>query len=242
MRHAHTCRLFLVAVLAPAATAGLAAEASAEVIYDGTSLPGTGTCPDGTIAWHNDSVLGRVFRIQVHEVTDKNSERCEFAVGRDGLRNGATVWLGWKSRVAAPVTNSWNGIFQAKCHGSHVADQPLVWSIRGGRLSLENHEDIGGEEVSRTVWSTTLPMNRWFSILMRVHYSESRTEGSVQLWYNGAAQTFSNGTTTHRGQTWDGSENNVHWGIYRRSSIDGAQTHYVWRPRIATTRAEADPN
>jgi hypothetical protein len=54
-------------------------------------------------------------------------------------------------------------------------------------------------------------------------------------------QTLANGTTTHRGQTWDGSENNMHWGIYRRSSINGTQIHYIWRPRIATTRAEADP-
>jgi hypothetical protein len=34
----------------------------------------------------------------------------------------------------------------------------------------------------------------------------------------------------------------MHWGIYRRSSINGAQTHDIYRPRIATTFAEANPD
>jgi hypothetical protein len=50
-----------------------------------------------------------------------------------------------------------------------------------------------------------------------------------------------NGTTIHHGQTWDGSENNMHWGIYRADEINGTEIHYLSRPVIATTQAEADP-
>jgi hypothetical protein len=89
-----------------------------------------------------------------------NSERCEFAVGRRELRLGATIYIGWKSKVSLPRSTSWNGIFQPKCHGSHVADQPLVWSVRDNRLTLDNHEDIGGKETSRKVGSTGLPQKR----------------------------------------------------------------------------------
>jgi len=64
------------------------------------------------------------------------------------------------------------------------------------------------------VWSRQLPLDTWFTIVLRVKYSESRTEGEVQLWYDGVLQTLAGGTTTHHGQTWDGDENNMHWGIY----------------------------
>jgi hypothetical protein len=101
---------------------------------------------------------------------------------------------------------------------------------------------VGGSETSREVWRRALPgSGTWFSIVMKIHYSESRTSGSVQLWYNGVLQTLLNGKTTHNGQTWDGSENNMHWGIYRRSSINGTEIHYVYRPRVATTYNEAKP-
>jgi hypothetical protein len=222
-----------------------ASMASASYIYNPTSLPGVGTCPDGSISWYSDPQQGQVIRTQVSEVDTavKNSERCEFVGGGGGaLQDGMTIYVGWKSRVQTPTSSSWNGIYQAKCHGTHVADQPLVFNISNGRLTLENHEDINGQETSRTVWSTTLPgSSTWFSILMKIRYSESRTVGYVQLWYNGVLQTLQNGQNIHYGQTWDGSENNMHWGIYRRSSINGTEIHYVYKPRIATTFAEADP-
>jgi hypothetical protein len=216
--------------------------AHATVLWTPSGLPGTGTCPQGTITWAADPQEGQVFRVQVKEVSpsSSNSERCEFAMPQGKVANGQTVYVGWKSKIQTPNTGTWNGIYQAKCHGSHVADQPLVFSVKSGRLTLENHEDVGGKETSRNVWSRALPTG-WFSIVMKIHYSESRTAGSVQLWFNGALQTLANGKTTHNGQTWDGSDNNMHWGIYRRSSINGTEIHHVLRPRVATTLAEATP-
>ena len=226
--------------------AGLASPAGATVLWERTTLPGMGTCPNGNISMVSDPVQGQVIKVQVAEVDTSvsNSERCEFVMSNNGealYSAGATLYIGWKSRVVTPVTSTWNGIYQAKCHGSHVADQPLVWSVANGQLRLENHEDIGGQEVSRTVYSRSLPMDTWFSITMKIHFSESRTAGYVQVWYNGVLQTLANGSTIHFGQTWDGSENNMHWGIYRRSSVNGTEIHYVWRPRLATTFAEANP-
>jgi len=232
----------LLVLVVSLAAAGVA---QASYIYNPTSLPGSGTCPNGTVSWYSDSQLGQVFKTQVNEVdtTVSNSERCEFTGGGSGaLQDGMTIYVGWRSRVQTPITSTWNGIYQAKCHGTHVADQPLVIGVKGGMLTLENHEDIGGAETSRDVWRTTLPgSGTWFTIVMKIRYSESRTTGYVQLWYNGVLQTLLNGQTIHYGQTWDGSENNMHWGIYRRSSIDGTEIHYVYKPRIATTFAEVDP-
>src|SRR5688500_14198039 len=82
------------------------AAAHASYIYNPTSLPGTGTCPNGTISWYTDSQVGQVFRVQVNEVdsTVINSERCEFVGGGGGaLQDGTTIYVGWKSRVQTPT-------------------------------------------------------------------------------------------------------------------------------------------
>ncbi|RZB14004.1 hypothetical protein StrepF001_40915 [Streptomyces sp. F001] len=221
---------------------GVAPTSHATVIWQGgNTLPGIGTCPNGAINWHSDATYGNVPRFTVNEVTDGNSERCEMAVARRSLTDGMTVYIGWKSRVTAPTTNTWNYILQLKSHGTNVANHPLTLGVGGGNLTLRNDEDINGTQVGRTVWSTPLRQGQWFSMMLKIRYSEDRTVGYVQVWYNGAWQTLANGTTVHYGQTWDGEENNVHWGIYRRSSVNGTQTHDLYHPRIATTWQEAIP-
>jgi len=118
-------------------TAALTTSAGATVLWERTTLPGTGTCPNGTISMVNDATQGQVIKVQVSEVDTSvsNSERCEFVLSNTGealYSTGATLYIGWKSRVVTPITTSWNGIYQAKCHGTHVADQPLVWSVANG--------------------------------------------------------------------------------------------------------------
>jgi hypothetical protein len=215
--------------------------AGATIIWAGTPSSGSASCTNGTVGPFDDPTYGNVYRFTIAETTSGTSERCEIAVARRDLQVGMTVYAGWRSRVQTPIHGSWNGIYQAKCHGAHVADQPLVISVKNGTLTVENHEDIGGNEVSRDVWRRPLPMNTWFSMMLKIHYSESRSTGYVQVWYNGVLQTLLNGTTIHHGQTWDGSENNMHWGIYRADEINGTEIHYLSRPVIATTQAEADP-
>ena len=237
---------FIRSLVSCAVVAAAVTPVSATILWERTTLPGTGTCPNGTISMVTDAQQGQVIKVQVSEADTSvsNSERCEFVMSNTGeslYSTGDTIYIGWKSRVITPVTSTWNGIYQMKCHGAHIADQPLVWSVKDGRLTLENHEDINGGEVSRVVYSRALPMDTWFSIVMKVHLSESRSVGYVQVWYNGVLQTLANGNTIHYGQTWDGSENNMHWGIYRRSSIYGTEIHYVYRPRVTTTYAEANP-
>ncbi|MGP3983090.1 hypothetical protein [Streptomyces sp. KR80] len=225
----------LVMAIAPASHATI-------IWQGGDNLPGTGTCPDGSITWNNDAQQGRVIRFSVVERTGQNSERCEMAVARRLLSEGQTVYIGWKSKVVVPTSSGWNGILQLKSHGDYVTGHPLNIGVSGGQLTLNNFEDINGVETKRTVWSRPLPQNTWFSIMLKIRYSENRSVGYVQVWYNGAWQTLANGSTIHYGQTWDGSENNVHWGIYRSDDVNGTQTHDLWRPRIATTWQEAIPN
>lgn len=234
-----------IRLLTPLAALGIivasAAPAQAAVIYQQTGLPGKGTCPDGDITWHNDSQEGRVVKVGVREGSYK--ERCEFVGGGGGkLKPGMTVYMGWKSRIIAPDSGDWNNMMQLKCHGKHIANHPIMLRVGGNRLTMWNYEDVNGKLEGRSIWSMPLPENRWFSVLLKVHYSESRSQGSVQLWIDGRLQTFSNGRTTHNGQTYDGSDNNVHWGIYRTARINGEQSHLLKRPTIATTMAEANPD
>ena len=129
--------------------------AGAAVVYSADNLPGMGTCTNGNISWFMDPEYGRVIRVHVVDQVGKNSERCEFVASNGGRMPGETYYIGWRSRVDTPLTGGWNGIYQMKCHGEHVADQPVVLTMRDNRLVLENHEDINGQETSRTVWSTT---------------------------------------------------------------------------------------
>lgn len=231
---------WLISLFAIGIVVATALPAQAAVIFQGTSLPGKQACPDGDIAWHNDAQEGRVYKFSVREGSGK--ERCEMPVARRKLADGMTIFIGWKSRIIAPSSGDWNNMLQLKCHGKFVANHPLMLRVGGKRLTMLNFEDVNGKLQSRQVWSAPLPVDRWFSVLMKVHYSESRTKGYVQLWLDGKLQTLDNGKTIHHGQTWDGSENNVHWGIYRTARINGNQVHYIKRPTIATTMAEADPN
>ena len=223
----------------------MARGARAEIYYSADNLPGMGTCPDGQISWFMDPQEGRVIHVRVQDASGQNSERCEFTAPQRAKAEwlGRTIYVGWKSRIDAPLSGGWNGIYQMKSRGAGmVADQPVVVDIRSGRLTVSNHENVGGQETPRTVWSAPLPMGRWFSLVLKVKYSESRTGGTIEVWFDGVPQMLTSGSRVHTGATWDGDNNNMHWGIYRADEVNGAGNHYIKRPRVASTYEEADPD
>ena len=115
-----------------------------KVIYQATSLPGTGTCPNGAISWFNDPQQGRVIRTRIEEVSTGNSERCEFVGGGGGrLQNGMTVYVGLEVQGGRPVSGRGTGCSNSSA--TVARGRPAAGGrIRNGRLILENHEDIGG--------------------------------------------------------------------------------------------------
>jgi len=217
--------------------------AGAAILYESTGLPGTGTAPNGRFSWHNDSQQGRVLQVEVLDAAG-GKERAEFvATGRDNRYKDKTVFIGWKSRLDMPAATggNWCVIMQGFAAGQRDIVHPFDLRVDGGKLYLVRWTGQGNDHRT-TIWSRTIPSrNTWFSIVMKVRYSTSASTGYVELWYNGAKQTFANGSQTMKMQTWDGVDNNIHWGIYRSGGVNGTGHHYMKNVRIATTYNEAVP-
>ena len=220
----------------------LASKTHAAVLFSQDTLPGVTS--DGTSSWFNDPIVGQCFDIRVldQDCSVQNSERAEFNTVStvNPLTNGLICYVGWRSRFKGPMPTAWCTIMQFKCRCD--GDQPLNLDYSNGKLTLQNHQGINGQEVSTSVWQIDAPVNTWFDLVLKVHLDDDPSVGSIEVWYNGVKQTLLNGSTIYHGATWGGTiQNDIHWGIYRRCSNDGTADNYIQRPRIATTYAEAAP-
>jgi hypothetical protein len=228
-------------LLVSAALLGPTASSQASVLWSQDTLPGTALCPDGDISWFTDSQVGQVIRVRDfdQDCSVQNSERAEFNTpsSTNPLQNGGTYYVGWRTRYDGPVPSTWNTVMQFKCRCDQ--DQPIVMDIKDGNLVLENHQPPG--EIVTVVWDHAVPLNTWFDFELKVHMATDST-GTIEVWFNGVKQTLKNGSQIYHGMTWGGDiQNDIHWGVYRRCSINGTATQYIQRPRIATTFSEAAP-
>src|SRR2546423_447 len=109
---------------------------------------------------------------------------------------------------------------------SHLAAVALLATTLSGRASISYQLQMGGTlplgtDDAGVIWTHTLPIKQWFSIVLKIRYSSDPSVGYAELWFNGVKQTLANGTQHYNFQTWSGSNNNIHWGIYRSDAIDG---------------------
>jgi hypothetical protein len=217
--------------------------AGAEILHQTTGLPGTGTAPNGKFSWYNDGQEGRVLHVEIRDAAS-GKERAEFvATGKNNKYKDKTVFIGWKSRLDMPAATgaTWCVIMQGFAAGQRDIVHPFDLRVDHGKLYLVRWTGQGNDHRT-TIWSRATPSrNTWFSIVMKVRYSTSASTGYIELWYNGARQTFANGSQTMKMQTWDGVDNNIHWGIYRSGGVNGTGHHYMKNVRVATTYNEAVP-
>jgi len=218
------------------------APAEATILYESTSLPGTGTAPNGRFSWYNDSQQGRVLHVECFDASS-GKERAEFvASGKGNKYKDKTVYIGWKSRLNLPEGSAGTtSIMQGFAAGERKIVHPFDMHSGNGVIFLNRWTGQSSDTRTR-IWSRAKPSTgTWFSIVLKVRYSSSPSTGYLELWYNGSRQTFYNGTQTLKMQTWDGVDNNIHWGIYRTGGINGTGHHYMKNVRIATTYSEAVP-
>jgi hypothetical protein len=217
------------------------APAHAALIWDGDAGKGTGVfghigsncASPGSVAAVDDSSRGRVFRFR----KPSGSNRCEakgLTVGGQHyqFRNGSTYYLGWSSKLSNTVNN--NATFQWKSYGDHIQNWPVVLKMIDGRLTMIQRQP---GNVVHTIWSTPVSRNSWHQIILGLHLSDQTTGGWVELWFNGAKQTFSNGTQRWACRTWD-SLNEPKWGVYgaQGSSVD----NYVDGLKVGTSYGDVD--
>jgi hypothetical protein len=189
--------------------------------------------PSGDISWFDDPTEGKVVRLRAVDSND-SKERGEFDMEKDILKNGDTVWVGWRAKLEIPNPGQeWRNIFQEKSYGSYQENVPFCLRVDAGTMRLLDQN-------AKTIWTHPPILGKWFSIVMKVFYATPPT-GTIELWIDGEAQKFTNGTTVGHLGTWGGGMQNMHWGVYRTARIGGTDVHYISHLRVATTREAATP-
>ncbi|MFE4357209.1 MULTISPECIES: heparin lyase I family protein [Streptomycetaceae] len=169
-----------------------------------------------------DSVKGSVWRA----FQAAGEERCE-TLSPD-LKEGDTFYLGWSSKVDIKDTNS-RYVFQLKCSPStDTANHPIEIDIVNGRVRLQEWDTA---HVAHSLWTAQTTNNTWHSYALKIRLG--RTDGTIDFWFDGVKQTFTTGSGTFKGTTWDGDRNYLKWGSYHPSTGDATNT--FTSPVMATT-------
>ncbi|MGW2873837.1 heparin lyase I family protein [Kitasatospora sp. NPDC001225] len=179
-------------------------------------------CASGNFKVVKDSVKGSVWRA----FQAAGEERCE-TLSPD-LKEGDTFYLGWSSKVDIKDTNS-RYVFQLKCSPStDTANHPIEIDIVNGRVRLQEWDTA---HVSHSLWTAQTANNTWHSYALKIRLG--RTDGTIDFWFDGVKQTFTTGSGTFKGTTWDGDRNYLKWGSYHPSTGDATNT--FTSPVMATT-------
>ena len=100
---------------------------------------------------------------------------------------------------------------------------------------------ISPDGSDRHIWNGPLSVNTWNSFVIGFKLSRG-PDGWVSFWYDGAQQTFVDGTKQFKGPTLMGSHVNVKWGVYRSgANHTGHAVAWVNHARLATDYADAAP-
>jgi hypothetical protein len=229
-----------------AGVAALALTGGAIAVAEGASATGTSS---GKVLWKPDTAVGPSsfasvqcatgnFKVVSGGVKGKvwqayqaaGQERCE-ALGPT-LTEGQTFYVGWSSKVAIADSND-RYIFQLKCDPSTgTANHPIEIDATNGRVRLQEWDT---HHVAHPIWTAPIANNQWHSYALKIHLA--RSGGTIDLWYDGAKQTFTTGSGTFTGTTYDGTSDYLKWGSYHPSS--GAASNTFTSPTMATTLQSA---
>jgi hypothetical protein len=223
----------------------LAGAADASVLWDGDAsrglgvfkLTGTGNCASpSSITAATDSTHGRIWRYNKPSGTN----RCENHGIKNGSSNfvfnhGTTYYLGWRSRLSNTSNNNAN--FQWKSYGTgHQQNFPLVLKMISGQMNLM-YTHPGGRNTF--LWRRAVARDQWNHFVLGIHVNRGLTAGWVELWFNGARQTFLTGGQRYNGRTLDtGGHNCPKWGVYGASGT--AMINYIDGLKVGTTFGDVD--
>ncbi|MEV5824230.1 hypothetical protein AB0L25_01490 [Spirillospora sp. NPDC052242] len=217
--------------------------ARAAVVWDGDAARGTAvfgnvecTSPGSLVPAAQQDGHGTVFRytkaVGVYRCESRgirvNGTRHTFAENR-------TYWFGWEQKFSTvPGSGSDWVPWQWKSYPNASQNYPLLMTVGAGRLQLKY---VAPGEVWHTIWSAPVAAWDWNRVAIGVHTSTSASSGWVELYYNGAKQTFTDGSTRYAGRTWD-SANEPKWGAYDRGNTTTEIVNRVDSLRMGTTHTD----
>ncbi|MFE6866173.1 heparin lyase I family protein [Kitasatospora sp. NPDC057692] len=179
-------------------------------------------CATGNFGVVQDPAKGSVWRA----FQAAGEERCE-TLGPN-LTEGDTFYLGWSSKLDIKDTNS-RYVFQLKCSPSTgTANHPIEIDATTKRIRLQEWDT---DHVAHTLWTAPTANGQWHSYALKIRLG--RTDGTIDFWFDGVKQTFTTGSGTFTGTTWDGDRNYFKWGSYHLSTGDATNT--FTSPVMATT-------
>ena len=194
----------------------------ASVLWDGDANLGTGifktlNLENGAeLAAVNNATYGKIWRF--HKPSGSN--RCEVhAASGFQAAEGNDIYLGWRSQLAMPANTTTNAVFQWKAYGSNMTQNfPVVIKTNSsGNLTLWH---FAPGQVGTEVWHTSLSLNTWNTLVLRLKISRDASVGFIEFWYNGTKQTLNNGSQRYYGRTLDAEYCDPKWGVYGASSAD----------------------
>lgn len=146
-----------------------------------------------------------------------------------GESEGDDRWYSWSTMLAAdyPSSSAWQVITQ--WHANADGSPPLGFYVSGESILLQanRYSGAGSSIGTSTIWRGPLRRGQWQDIRMHVKWSGSDATGFVELWINGARQTFDDGSTRRAIRTLvPGVGAYIKQGLYRQSGVSGTGVVY----------------
>ncbi|MFD5625236.1 MULTISPECIES: heparin lyase I family protein [unclassified Streptomyces] len=217
-----------------------ATPAHAATIWDGDAGQGIGVfgsvecdSPGSLVTAANPDGHGTIFRY----TKPSGLIRCENrGVKVDGTRYAfapdTTYWLGWESQLSS-VSGDFV-VWQWKSYPNAQQNYPLIMTVKDGSVRLFQ---VGTDAAWNLIWSAPVAAGEWHRYALGIHTSASASSGWVELYADGARQTFTDGATRHPARTWD-SANEPKWGVYDRDTPQNAVVNRIDRLRVGTSYAD----
>jgi len=227
----------------------------ASVLWDGDASHGTGVFnsiqnenQNGVVEVVSDSTYGKVFRMTCNNPTTNIKTRCE-ASGMKGFQptNTGTYYFGWRHKWGPLPTSSskWMVLEQIHLSGSASAGAPVPLGLSApgdGRIHLNLQNETS---VVTDAWNHSLPLNSWHSFVYYMKFSETVSNGWLELWFDGVHQTMQSGTTRQPcAMAHKDCSSYWKWGVYRSGGggMIGTAVAYLGQPKAGTTFADVNPD
>jgi hypothetical protein len=174
------------------------------------------------------------------------------------MQDGQTYYISTSVMIPAnqipPVTwpnNNWAQVFQTKNTAATMSTCTLEVGLPHAD-STENYFAFTGNKAGNHPpdWYSPAPVDaNWHSLIIKVTVSSTPT-GSVEIWWDGAKQTFRTGSdvltnlvTMNSTSDWLGTGLPLDLDFYRnRGFIPGTPVIYHGIPKIGTTYASVAPS
>jgi hypothetical protein len=249
--HQVTSKLRVLTGSVLVASAFLCSTSHATILWDGDANNGTGVFGvlniennPGQINVVTDSTYGKVFQMICYDngSTKVRTEGSHMA-GFQPVAGG-TYYFGWRHKWGPLPTlcGKWQVLEQIHLNGS-TGPVPFGLHVDGCDTNMHwQYNDPSG--TSHDFLVQPFPLNSWHSFVYHEKWSESETDGYVEVWYDGNMKTLTNGSTRYPAAwCFSGELSYWKWGVYRSGSGGpiGTSYAYLWRPRAATTFTEVDP-